>query len=117
MATGSTFTELLDCPSSIQGDETPRVLRANFGDGYSQRAGDGLNAQLRTFQVAWSDFSDVDIATLQDGFRALGGYQAFNWTPPKDSLPGKFIAPTWKKSASRPNASSLTASFQEVADL
>lgn len=33
----------------------PRVLRAQFGDGYAQTAPDGLNAYLRRWSVVWSN--------------------------------------------------------------
>lgn len=117
MSTGLTFTELLDCPSSVRSEEAPRTLRANFGGGYSQRAGDGLNANLRKYSISWQNFSDADIATLRTGFRALEGYIAFDWTPPKDTLAGKFICPNWNTPISRPNASTMSATFVEVADL
>lgn len=117
MATGLTFDELILCPSSIRGTETPKVLRANFGDGYSQRAQDGLNPNARVFTLTWTGFSDADIQTLKDGFRALGGWQSIDWTPPKDTLAGKFLVPTWGPSGSRPSAGNLQATFQEVFDL
>ncbi len=60
---------------------TPSVREVRFGDGYSQRAPAGLNANLKTYSVTIS--VPVGEATALESFLAEhGGWKAFLWTPP-----------------------------------
>lgn len=107
------------CPSSVKEQTTPRVLRAQFGDGYTQRAIDGLNNLPRTLNVTWANFSDTDIQTLVDFFEARAGVEAFDWMQPKDTSTRQYIASVWNRTATAPafEVSTLTATFEEVFDL
>lgn len=58
-----------------------RVRRVNFGDGYSQRAVDGLNAQPQSWRLVWEHIADADAETLRVFFRDLGGSGIIDWTP------------------------------------
>ena len=67
------------------GTETPRVRRAEFGDGYSQRTKDGLNFVRRTMTLNWATLSIEDRDTIKDFFRDVGGADAFEYTLPTES--------------------------------
>lgn len=59
----------------------PSVMEVRFGDGYSQRAPAGLNADLKIYNVTLSVSRD-DARLLEAFLAEHGGWQAFLWTPP-----------------------------------
>ena len=78
------------CPS-IQSNAklTPRVLRAVFGDGYTQQAADGINNMMLQWEVVWDNIPSTpdgtgraDAQSLDNFFRAQAGYKKFQWTMP-----------------------------------
>ncbi len=69
-----------------------RVLRADFGDGYSQRAVDGLNTARQEWQLQWTQLTKAQATQLKDFFIARGGAEAFNWTPPDEATARKWTS-------------------------
>ncbi|EYY54219.1 phage tail protein [Escherichia coli] len=59
----------------------PSVRKVRFGDGYSQRAPAGLNADLKTYSVTLS-VSREEATALESFLAEHGGWKAFLWTPP-----------------------------------
>lgn len=94
----------------------PRVRRADFGDGYSQRAGDGLNTLSRkveaNFQVLYSDEAEAIITF----FTNRRGYLPFMWTLPGETSPRQWIAPSWRRTYSDTKITDVTASLEETFD-
>ena len=62
-------------------DIGPSVREVRFGDGYSQRAPAGLNADLKTYSVTLS-VSREEATALESFLAEHGGWKAFLWTPP-----------------------------------
>jgi phage-related protein len=90
----------------------PRILMADFGDGYQQRAGDGINL----IRQMWSlEFRKVDAdADAIDSFLAgQKGYLSFDWTPPKGAAI-KAICRDWRRQIASPGVSVITATFEQV---
>jgi phage-related protein len=54
----------------------PRRLEANFGNGYRQRAGDGLNPVELELNLGWVG-SNTNIDELLTHFEERAGYQSF----------------------------------------
>jgi len=92
-----------------------RILRADFGDGYSQRAGDGLNAIKLTLNLSWSALPVADADTIEDFLTARAGYEAFKYTKPRGTEK-KYICVEWNREYSYPNHDKITAVFEEVFD-
>jgi len=70
------------CPKSdLVGDETFRVLTAQFGDGYKQTAGDGINTAVQSWPVQFTGGAAY-ITEIRDFLRAHRGVKPFLWTPP-----------------------------------
>ena len=97
-------------------DTTPRVLAAQFGDGYKQRAADGLNSQLRTWNWAFNTLSLAEVTAIINFFKAKGGVTEFT-----HDLPGitptetvTVICPSWSRKWAGPNIYNVTAKFEEV---
>jgi phage-related protein len=64
-------------------DYEPRVRRTSFGDGYSQRTGDGLNVLSRKLSASFQVLSDSEANTLLGFFEGRKGYLPFMWTFPR----------------------------------
>ncbi|MGI0119683.1 phage tail protein [Zooshikella sp. RANM57] len=95
-----------------------RVLEANFGDGYTQRAADGINNIRDTWSVTWENRDTADIFTLVKFLKARGGFQAFYWTPPGEVEPRKWICKAFDgPTPAGPDTYTLEASFKEVFEL
>ena len=93
------------------------VLEADFGDGYSQRAADGLNSKKINWSVTWENRPDADIDSLYDFLIAKLGYEAFFWTAPDESSPRKWIARGLTRTPVATGFSTLRTEFEEVFDL
>lgn len=94
-----------------------RTLRAPFGDGYSQRAADGLNSAPITWALTWENRPDADITTLYDFLVDKLGFEAFLWTAPDESSDRKWIARSLNKTPVAAGYSTLQTEFEEVFDL
>ncbi len=67
--------------SDMEVTSQPSVREVRFGDGYSQRAPAGLNADLKTYNVSLSVSRD-EARSLEAFLAEQGGWKAFLWTPP-----------------------------------
>lgn len=98
-------------------DEVPRTRTANFGDGYRQDAGDGLNTNPLKGSVIWTHIDPDDGLQILNFFRARKGYEAFWWTPPYFTAPRTFKCVSWHHEATHGRGMTVTADFEEVFDL
>ena len=90
-----------------------RVLRAEFGDGYSQRAADGINSVRDTYAVSWEGLSRTDANTIDTFLRTHGGHTAFKWTPPGASASRNWLCSEWRVRHSSATLDAITATFVE----
>ena len=88
-----TFTWIPDY--APQGEETPRVLKSAFGDGYTQRTGDGTNTLLPSWDLTFSNRSQAEYTAILAFLRARKGVEPFYFTPPCESQM-KVICASWK---------------------
>lgn len=107
---------------SPQISEQPRVRTIQFGDGYSARIVDGLNAQPVRVTVPWRNRTHQEVRTLTDFFRRHEGHKWFIWLVDADTHPRKFICSKWNWSRAKDSAVTnprfdLDAEFTEVFDL
>jgi len=94
-----------------------KTLVAEFGDGFIQRAGDGINAIRDSFGLTWVNLSQVQLTEATDFLKARAGHEAFLWTPLRESVPRKFICPKWSTPFGEGTRDTLAATFEEVFDL
>lgn len=94
-----------------QGATTYRVRTAQFGDGYSQRAKDGLNNVYDTWPLTFTG-SEAEIAAIKAFLDATGGATNFYWTPPLRTQ-AKFIASAVVVTPLGGDNYTLTATFTE----
>lgn len=90
----------------------PRVNLVQFGDGYEQRIGDGINTMPRTWTLVFN--VDGSVGDAIDAFlRGQAGLTAFDWTPPTGAA-GKWKCGEWKRVVGEKGVQSVSATFVEV---
>ena len=97
--------------------QEPRILIAQFGDGYDQRIPDGVNYQRRQWTLTWGPITPEAADYIENFFIARGGYQPFWWTPPRYLARVKVRCPKWARAEEQWNASRIEAGFLETFDL
>lgn len=97
---------------------TIRTLETGFGDGYSQRAGDGINTTDNELNLEWVG-SDTNIDALIAHFVERAGYQAFTIADATiaGSVAYKWICKEWAPHDITDDTKSLTATLKRVYDL
>lgn len=107
----ATFTIAPDFNSPLSVE--PRVLTAQFGDGYSQRTGDGINIAPRTWALTFSSRTTAEKDVIDSFLQARNGIESFDWTPPTGAA-GKFLCKAWQVTPQNAVTWSITATFNEV---
>lgn len=102
---------------SSSGKNECRTIENTFGDGYNQRAADGLNTIAQTWEVTWEDVPTADIDTLEAFFVARYGVIAFLWTPPRQTVAKKWTCKTWSREPINLPTDRLRATFVQRFDL
>ena len=101
------------CPAfGVNVSKQPRVKKAQFGDGYAQRAADGINTQPRSYNVQFNANSGK-VEDIDQFLSDRAGIESFTWTP-FDGIEGTFICEAWNLSRTGPTAGTLSATFMEV---
>lgn len=93
-----------------------KTLTAQFGDGYSQRAADGINNVLTDWDVVWKVITAAERATLVEFLEARAGFEAFYWTSPL-GVQKKYICSEWSFPQVEYNVFNGSAKFKQVLDL
>jgi phage-related protein len=84
-----------------------------FGDGYEQRAPDGLNSDMRLRGLAFSGRSAAEMAAIKSFIEAQGGTLSFDYAHPGD-ISRKYVCKKWTITDVDYNIASITAEFQQV---
>ncbi len=93
--------------------EQPRVLTAQFGDGYSQESADGLNALLQVWTLKFDDIYAHDARAIRDFLVARKGVEKFQYR----SQLGETIAVKcreWDIEPAKKGRLTVTATFEQV---
>jgi phage-related protein len=101
-----------DYSSSL--NKQPRIRKTSFGDGYEQRAADGLNPNPDKWSLSWDELTDAEITILLDFFDGLESVATFTWQPPYASAPKVFVCDKWNPTPVSDNNHRLSASIYQV---
>lgn len=100
---------------------TPKVILAQFGDGYEQRVADGLNNIKEEYSVSFNGRSKQEINAIVSTFNIRAGTTAFNFTIPTTGTFGddsettiKVVCSTYSQSYDSDGFYSCTATFRRV---
>jgi hypothetical protein len=107
----ATFTYTPDFGATYQ--VKPNVRVSKFGDGYEQRAQNGLNARAKKWTLKFSLRSDTEINAIVSFLETAGSVSSFDWTD-IDGYAGKYVCREWQKSKDRANLNTLDCSFEQV---
>lgn len=81
------------CPDvGAEGQHTERNLRIQFGEGYVQIMGDGINTYKDIWPVTFTKSSLAEAKAIRDFVRRHKERVPFWWTPPMEDTPAKYIA-------------------------
>ncbi|NDV20822.1 phage tail protein [Pseudodesulfovibrio sp. JC047] len=96
-----------------------RVNSLTYGDGYSQRSGDGLNSVADSISLAWPSLPKEKAAIIDDFLTERAGEKAFYWTAPRAATPQKWTCATWERTPikNKTGWDRITATFTEAFDL
>jgi phage-related protein len=98
-------------PGATQ-EQQPRVRAAQFGDGYQQRVGDGINTMPRKWPLQFTR-ATADIDAIETFLVARAGVESFDWTPPAGAA-GKWICKAWSRIVHKDTVQGINATFEEV---
>lgn len=73
-----------------------RLAKAQFGDGYSQRILDGLNAIQTRLELSW-EYVSPEVAEELDEFFVNHAGLSFLYTLPNQTVQWKYLCETWRK--------------------
>ena len=104
------FTWAID--KGAEGEIAQRVRTKQFGDGYAQSVGDGINNKSPTWPVTFSGMKDriKEIMTFIDRHK---GARAFLWVPPLGEL-GLYKCTGYKPVHRGGRVYSLSATFEQT---
>jgi phage-related protein len=117
MAGEPTFAPSVNPSFPFEEGYQPRVLSTPYGDGYIERAGDGINIDPQNLELTWENVTKAERDELMNFFKARAGHEAFLWTTPDSSTELKYIAPQYNSRLTDAGVYTVTASFQQVFDL
>lgn len=106
---------ILDPGSSRK--HTPKVLKADFGDGYSQRAVDGINNDPSQRSFSWTNLTEDEKDQIDKFFIARRGAESFFYDHRNKGVPLVYICTEWEVVDVDYDVYTVTASFQQVYDL
>lgn len=90
----------------------PKVLEARFGDGYAQRAADGINNNPQIWTLTFENISLVDADAIESFLSTAGGVTPFDWTPPgKPSA--RFVCKQWSRTYGAPGSYNMNMTFEQ----
>jgi phage-related protein len=72
-----------------------KLLEADFGDGYTQGAPDGLNHIRRVLSLTWEMLLPAQMNEIVDFFTRHGGHTPFLYTPSNEGEPVKWKCKDW----------------------
>lgn len=93
----------------------PRIKSIQFGDGYEQRAGDGINNNLQVWALSFNNRTTTVADAIIAFLNGKGGVTKFTFTPPEHSEI-TVICKSWRRKQVEPGIATVTCQFKEVAE-
>lgn len=105
-------------PPSLQLRKTTslRVKNAGFGDGYVQRAQDGINAATVSYDLSWNALTKTQADALETFLLSKGGYVSFLYTVPDDVQRRYITGNSFTRTQAHGKSDSMTVTLTEVHD-
>jgi phage-related protein len=94
-----------------------RILKASFGDGYSQRSADGINNIVDRYELTWENIDRAEANTILAFLKARAGIESFYWTPPGETVERLWLCEKWQRTHVTAVLDTVSATFIESFDL
>ncbi|CAB3838233.1 hypothetical protein LMG26686_01312 [Achromobacter mucicolens] len=94
------------------GTVTFRRLTAQFGDGYRQVAGDGINKKVQSWPLTFSG-TKQEIQAVISFLDRHAGIASFLWTPPM-GVEGYYEAPAYSLNSVGGDVYTVSATFNQI---
>jgi len=107
--------DILD-PGSTRAHK-PKVLMPEFGDGYAQRAADGMNNDAAERTFSWTNLTEDEKDEISDFLTARNGVESFFYDHRNRNKPLVYICPEWEVVDVDYDVYTVTATFKQVFDL
>lgn len=95
----------------------PRIIKSQFGDGYSQRYVDGINNITKEWSVSFNSKDLNTAGQIENFFEERKGVEGFKWTPPGDTLTYSVVCPEWNRTYDSHLSASINARFVQIFDV
>lgn len=95
----------------------PRVAKTPFGDGYTQRAADGINTLLQQWDLVFRNVSPEEGDAMCDFLQEHDGRIPFDYWPMRGAAKIKVICESWDRAFTKDFESDITCRFEQVPDL
>jgi phage-related protein len=112
-----TFDPPVDPDPGYRRGNKPRVLEADFGDGYSQRAVDGINLNRREIDLKWTNLYKEEKEYIDGFLKDRKGQEAFFYQFPDETAPRAYTCKEWDDEHVAFEVYSMTAKFRQVYDI
>lgn len=117
MAVLYTFSPTYHPDWGLERSFKPKVLKAQFGDGYAQRAGDGINSNPVSIKATWTNATTAEKNYLVNFFAARKGYQSFFYTYQDEGAALAYVCEEWTYTHNDSGGYTVTATLMQVYDI
>ena len=107
----ATFTYTPD--NGVSYEAKPNVRQIKFGDGYEQRAANGLNTMPKKWTLKFSMRNDTEADAITSFLEAQAGVTSFTWTD-INNYTGKYVCRSWTRVKERYNLNTINCEFDQV---
>lgn len=94
-----------------------KAIISKFGDGFSQRAPNGINTKIDSWTVNWSPLLITDRNTVVTALDAVGTWGIITWTPPGETVSKKFIVTSGYSESYISNYYRISVKLEQVFDV
>jgi len=112
-----TFSPPVDPNPGYRRDLKPKLLKVDFGDGYAQRAADGINNNARKYSLTWTHLHDDEKDAIEGFLTARNGLESFFYQFPDENAPRAYVCEAWTVTLVNDTVYTISAEFMEVFDL
>lgn len=102
---------------NISSEHKPNIKVAQFGDGYSQRVGFGINSIKIEVQLVWTNINTTEKDTIINFIEDHSKGEAFEYTLPDEGTARKWYVKEWSKTYVKYGVYRVSASLEEVFDI
>lgn len=96
----------------VVGTVDDRTRKAQFGDGYAQMVGDGINSETQSWPLQFTGSREY-VLPIRDFLRRHGKAKAFAWTPPLGEL-GLYRRSEFSLTCPGGNVYTLAVTFEQA---